>query len=256
MFKALTREISPEIVNCELTHLDRESIDFALATRQHEEYERALISLGGTIERLVPLPDFADSVFVEDTAIVLPELAIVTRPGARSRRGEVSSVADALEAYRPVVRIDAPGTVDGGDVLVIGSDIYVGHSTRTNKEGIQQLAAFSSPYGYKVHALKVTSCLHLKSAATKVAEDTVLLNPDWIDRSSFQGLRTIDVHPAEPMGANALLIGERVVYSKDFVETRKCLEQAGIEVRSVDMSELQKAEGAVTCCSILVETRP
>ncbi len=254
--KALTREISPRIVNCELTHLDRDPIDLARAAHQHHEYEKALIALGCTIEELPPLPDFADSVFVEDTAIVLPELAIIARPGAASRRDEVSSVADALKPNRPIAFIDEPGTLDGGDVLVVGSNIYVGHSTRTNEAGIQQLTVLSAPHGYKVHALKVSACLHLKSAVTRVAEDTVLLNPDWIDTSLFRGLRTIEVHHAEPLGANALLIGRSVVYSMDFVKTRKRLEKAGIEVHPVDLSELQKAEGAVTCCSILVETPP
>lgn len=251
---ALTREISPYIINCELTHLAREPIDFDRAVDQHTRYERLLTSLGCTVQRLPPLPDHADSVFVEDTAIVLPELAIITRPGAESRRDEVFSVADALQAYRPVALIDAPGTMDGGDVLVIDSMIYVGESTRTNHDGIDQLAALAAPHGYRVRSVRVTGCLHLKSAVTRVADDLVLLNPDWVDKSIFTAMRAIEVHPAEPFAANALCLGEGIVHATGFDETSRRLQQTGIDVHQVEMSELQKAEGAVTCCSILVST--
>jgi dimethylargininase len=249
---ALTRAISPDIVNCELTHLEREPIDFSRAVHQHARYEQTLESLGCTIQRLPSLPNNADSVFVEDTAVVLPQLAIIAMPGAKSRRDEVSSVADALRAYRTLAFIETPGTLDGGDVLVIGSIIYVGDSTRTNREGIRQLAALAAREGYEVRSIPVTHCLHLKSAVTQIAEDAVLLNPDWVDASLFAGLRIIEVDPDEPLAANALRLGARVVYATGFDRTSRRLEQAGIEIHHVDMSEIQKAEGAVTCCSILV----
>ena len=249
---ALTREISPKIAACELTHLEREPIDFARAARQHHEYEQVVASLGCTIQRLQPLPDYPDSVFVEDTAIVLPEVAVIARPGAASRRGEVASVGAALGEFRSLEFIEHPGTLDGGDVLVIGSRICVGESSRTNADAIRQLAAVTRPHGYKVKRLKVSGCLHLKSAVTRVAEDAVLLNPEWVDASAFAGMRIIKVHPDEPHGANALLIGTRVVYPAVFRQTRERLEHAGVEVHTVEIAELQKAEGAVTCCSLLV----
>lgn len=249
---ALTREISPEIVNCELTHLEREPIDFSLAAHQHTQYEQTLTSLGCTSQRLHALPDNADSVFVEDTAVVLRELAVIAMPGARSRRNEVTSVADALSAYRTLAFIESPGTLDGGDVLVIGSTIYVGDSTRTNREGLDQLVALAAREGYEVHSIPVTHCLHLKSGVTQIAEDAILLNPDWVDASLFAGLRIIEVDPDEPHAANALRIGASVVYATGFNRTSRRLERAGIEIHHVEMSELQKAEGAVTCCSILV----
>jgi dimethylargininase len=249
---ALTRELSPEIVNCELTHLARDPIDFARAVHQHARYEQALISLGCTVQRLPSLADHADSVFVEDTAVVLPQIAVIAMPGAKSRRSEVSSVADALRAYRQLKFIEASGTLDGGDVLVIGSTIYAGDSTRTNREGVRQLAEHAAPHGYEVRSVPVTHCLHLKSAVTRIAEDAVLLNPDWVEASLFAGLRIIEIDPDEPLAANALLVGTRVLYETGFGRTRRRLERAGIEVHNVEMSELQKAEGAVTCCSILV----
>ena len=249
---ALTREVPPTIVNCELTHLEREPIDFRRAVEQHWQYEKLLTELGCTVERFPPLPDFPDSVFVEDTAVVLQELAVLTRPGAASRRPEVKSVADVLREYRRVAFIDNPGTLDGGDVLTIGRTIYVGASTRTNADGIRQLAQLTSQYGYTVRPLTTSGCLHLKSAVTRVAEDVVLLNPDWVDPFAFEEMRRIEVHPAEPFGANALWIGDSVIYPTGFDETRRRLERFGIKVNPVETGELQKAEGAVTCCSIIV----
>jgi len=251
---ALTRSVPPSIVNCELTHLEREPINLARATEQHGLYQKVLIAVGCTIQELPSLPDLPDSVFVEDTAVVLPELAIIARPGAASRRLEVTSVADALRPHRPLAFIEPPGTLDGGDVLHIGSTIYVGESTRTNADGIRQLAELTSAYGYAVRPVKLSGCLHLKSAVTRVAEYVILLNSAWVDSSSFQGLHQIEVHRGEPFAANALWIGGSVIYPATFDETRQRLERSGINVHSLETDELQKAEGGVTCCSILIPT--
>jgi dimethylargininase len=191
-------------------------------------------------------------VFVEDMAVVLPEFAIVARPGAESRRSEVTSVADALRSHRPLTFIESPGTLDGGDVLPIGSTIYIGESARTNTHGIRQLTEIASAYGYVVRPVKLSGCLHLKSAVTRVAEYVILLNPDWVDASAFRGLHQIEVDPGEPFAANALWIGENIIYATGFDETRHRLEQNAINVHLVETDELQKAEGAVTCCSILI----
>lgn len=249
---ALTRSVPPSIVNCELTHLEREPINPVRAVEQHRRYEEALAALGCTIQRLPPLPDLPDSVFVEDAAVVLPELAVIARPGATSRRAEVASVADALRPHRPLRFIEPPGTLDGGDILQVGLTIHAGESTRTNAEGIRQLAELTSACGYSVRTLKVRGCLHLKSAVTRVSENVVLLNPAWVDSSSFRGMHQIEVHPHEPLAANALWTGDAVIYARTYDKTRKRLEQNGVNVHPVDTDELHKAEGAVTCCSILI----
>jgi dimethylargininase len=252
---AITREVSAAITACELTHLDREPIDVDLAREQHRRYGESLAALGCEIRCLPVEPDLPDAVFVEDIAIVLDELAIVTRPGSESRRAERPSVAEGLARYRRSERIEAPGTLDGGDVLRSGRTIFVGRSSRTNDAGIEQLRALSEPLGYTVKPVSVTGCLHLKSAVTAVADDTVLINRDWIDAAAFAQFDCIDVDPSEQHAANALWVGGTVVYPSTYRGTRKRLEGRGIVVDAVDVSELTKAEGGVTCCSLIFETR-
>jgi dimethylargininase len=248
---ALIRSVSPAMARCELTHLARSPIDVALAERQHAAYAHALASLGCRLLELPAEPDLPDSVFVEDTAVVLDEVAVLTRPGAASRQAEVDSVAGVLGLWRPCVRIDAPGTLDGGDVLRVGRDLYVGQSGRSNAAGISQLAAALAPHGYRVVPMPVRGCLHLKSAVTLVGPETLLVNDDWVDRSHWPGLRFIAVAPGEPHAANALAVGGAVIHPASEVRTRERLEAAGVRVVPVDVSEVQKAEGGVTCCSLL-----
>jgi len=249
---AITRAVSASINDCELTHAARIAIDVALAREQHRAYESCLAGLGCEV-RPIPADDrYPDAVFIEDTAIVLDELAILTRPGADSRRGEVDAVADVLRDYRALARIDAPGTIDGGDVLRLDRAIYAGRTPRTNDRGIDQLREIVTPYGYSVTAVPVDGCLHLKSAVTRVAGDALLINRDWVSPTPFSGWRLIDVDEAEPAGANALLIGESVIYPEELVRTGRRLEAQGIDVRRVPASELAKAEGGVTCCSLIV----
>jgi dimethylargininase len=250
---AITRDVSPSISRCELTHLSREKIDADLATEQHFGYLRELEELGCEVQRLPPDADLPDSVFVEDTAIVLDELAVITRPGAISRRPETVAIQEALEPYRPLTHIFEPGMLDGGDVLVVGKTIYVGLSTRSNRLGIEQLGYALEPHGYEVRAVKFNSCLHLKSAVTRVSEDALLVQADWVDPQLFGGVKTIEVHPEEPHGGNALCLDRSVLYPTGFDRTRDRLEEAGLAVRTVDLSELAKAEGGVTCCSLIFE---
>jgi dimethylargininase len=252
MLIALTRAVPPSIVQCQLTHVSRTPIDLARATLQHQQYEEALVALGCTVQRLPPTPGLPDSVFVEDTAVVLPELAVMTRPGAESRRGEVPDVATALAPYRALVTMEPPGTLDGGDVLCIGTRVYVGQSERSNAEGIRQLAEMLKPHGYEVQGVQMTGCLHLKTAVTLVAPDTVLINPQWVDAAVFDEYERIEVHPGEPFAANALAVGDAVLYPARHVGTRRRLEEHGLYVRTIAADELEKAEGGVTCCSILV----
>jgi dimethylargininase len=248
---ALTREVSGAFERCELTHVPRSPIDVERAREQHRRYEQALEVLGCTIVRLPEAPEYPDSVFVEDVAVVVDEIAVATRPGAASRRDEVDAVAAALAKHREVVRIDAPGTIEGGDVLRIGRTVWVGLSSRTNREGVAQLRSALEPLGYRVAAVPVTGCLHLKSAVTQVGEAAVLMNPAWVPAERFAPLERIEVDASEPLAANGLLVGGTLVYPAAFPRTRERLARRGIRVLDVDVSELQKAEGAVTCCSIL-----
>jgi dimethylargininase len=248
---AITRDVSPSLAACELSFVPRMAIDTARATIQHDAYRHALQSLGCRVIALPMLPDLPDSVFVEDVALVLDELAIVTRPGAASRRPESASVADALIHYRPLRAIEAPGTLDGGDVVRVDRKLFVGLGARSNGSGIDQLRGLLDEFGYTVHAVPTQGCLHLKSAVTLVADGTLLVQPAWVDIATFADSRLIEVDPHEAHAANALRIGDAVIHPACFPHTRKRLEAAGIRVVPVDISELQKAEGAVTCCSLV-----
>src|SRR5262245_19087498 len=172
MHVAITRGISPSIQRCELTHLRRQSIDLPRARAQHDAYEKRLREAGCSVLRLPADDDLPDCVFVEDAAVVFDEVAIIARPGARSRRAETASIAEALLPHRALRHIEAPGTLDGGDVLAVGKRVFVGESQRTNKAAISQLAHVLEPHGYDVRGLAVRGCLHLKSAVTPVSNDS------------------------------------------------------------------------------------
>ncbi|GAB3383363.1 dimethylarginine dimethylaminohydrolase family protein [Lysobacter fragariae] len=248
---AITREVSPSLGDCELTHVDRTAIDVDKAKAQHRAYKHVLASLGCRVLALEAEPTMPDAVFVEDVAVVLDEVAVMTRPGAESRRNEGASVAELLQRYRPLRAIQAPGTIDGGDVLRIGRTVFVGQSGRSNAQGIAQLGELIAQFGYQVRAVPIRGCLHLKSAVTAPRDDTVLIQPEWVDATSFPGFRVIEVDPSEEHAANLLRIGDTVVMPDCFPRTRARLVDAGIEVVGVDVSELQKAEGATTCCSLV-----
>ncbi len=250
---AITREVSRSIINCELTHLERAPIDVERARRQHAEYESALKQLGVAVLSLPEEPTLADSVFVEDTALVLDECAIILQPGADSRKPETESIAQALTPYRKLFSAQAPARVDGGDILRVGKQIYVGLSSRSDTNAIEQIQDFLRSYGYQVQAVNVTGCLHLKSAVTQVAEDTLLINPAWVDKKNFYGMKFIETDPSEPYAANAVLIDETILYPTAFPRTRKKLEDAGIKIITVNADELAKAEGALTCCSLIFQ---
>ncbi len=249
---ALTRDVSDAIVRCELTHRDRVPIDVDLARAQHLAYEEGLRHVGCTVERVSPAPDLPDAVFIEDTALVFDEIAVMTLPGAQSRRAELPAVEHALAAHRPVARIEPPGTLDGGDVLVVDRHVFVGSSSRTNEAGIGQLRTILCPFGYTVEAVPVLGCLHLKSAVTALGGKTLLINRAWTRADTFRSYDLVDVHPFEPAAANALRIGDQVIYPAEFPRTAERLERRGLKLLTVPASELAKAEGGVTCCSLIV----
>jgi len=248
---AVTRAVSPTFAQCELTHRAREPIDVARAESEHAAYEDALRTLGATVVRAAPMPDHPDAVFVEDTAIVLGEVALVTRPGALSRRGETTSVAELLGRYRTLASITPPATLDGGDVLVVGRTLYVGLSSRTDHAALDQLDRTLRPRDYRVVPVEVTGCLHLKSAVTAVADGLLLVNPRWVAAGAFAPTTLLPVDETEPDAANALRIGDAALFPDHHPRTARRLEEAGVRVVPVPCGEVAKAEGGVTCCSLV-----
>jgi len=254
MLTAITRAVSPSIVNYELSFIDREPIDLATAEQQHHAYERLLAKLGARVISLPAEPDLPDSMFVEDPAIMLDELAVILPLGTETRRREASSLAQALSKFRKLESITLPGTLEGGDVLLIGRKLFVGLSRRSNTEGIRQLAAILTPHNYEVIGVPVTGCLHLKSAVTHLGRNTLLANRAWFDAAPLAGHEWIDVDPAEPHSANALALGATIIFPASFPRTRARLEARGFSVTPLNISELQKAESGLTCSSLLFES--
>jgi dimethylargininase len=245
---AITREVSPLILNCELTHLQREPIDFKRAQSQHQEYCKVLKVLGLHVV-ILPHDSFPDGVFVEDPAIVFEELAIITRMGVASRQAEVESLARVLGLHRKLEFIEAPGTLEGGDVLRIGKTVYVGISGRSNLAGIEQMKRILAPHGYRVVTSPTMDCLHFKSACSYLGRNTVLIHPKWVEAKLFQGCEVIEIHPEEIWAANALWINDTILYPAIYPRTLERMAKAGFEMRVVDNSELIKAESALTCMS-------
>ena len=252
---AFTRAVSPRLPECALTHLGRQPIDVANATAQHAAYEQALTNAGYDVVRLPDLPDDPDAVFVEDTAILLGEHAIITRSGAPSRAREIYSTAEGLKAYLNVHFLSA-GTLDGGDVLRIENTLYVGQSSRTDAAGTQALEAIVSPLGYWVVPVELDRCLHLKTAVTFAGLDdsgvpTILINGEWVDPGYFSGVEAIWVSPDEPFSANVVGAGDRLLMAAGSPNTAHLLRERGFRVVELDLSELQKAEAGGTCMSLI-----
>lgn len=247
---AFTRKVSPRIVDCALTHLDRQAIDAGRAIAQHADYEQALREAGFDVVRLPYLAEDPDAVFVEDTAILLGGHAVITRPGAASRADEVDSTATGLEPYFTIHRVKE-GTLDGGDVLKIGNRLYVGQSSRTDEVGTAALEAIVTPLGYRVVPVEFGRCLHLKTAATYATPNRLLFNPDWVDPAIFEGTEPLPVAEDEPWGANVVQAGQRLIYAAGSPRTAERLRSRGFDVVEVDLSELQKAEAGGTCMSLL-----
>jgi dimethylargininase len=237
--KALVREGRPEI-------------DLALARAQHGEYARLLEESGLTIQ-VVPADEaHPDCVFIEDVAVILGKVAVATRPGAETRRGEVLPIAEALAHRFDVSEISAPGTLDGGDVMVLGETVYVGRSSRTNDDGIGQLRAVAHHQGYRVVTVDVGHVLHLKSAVLPIDGQTVVVTPGTVDETGLDGLRILYEHEDERHRFSALPVGGgRVLVTANAPFTAEEVAGTGKEVIPVDVSQIQAADGGLTCMSIL-----
>ena len=241
------------MAECALTFLERQKIDVARAERQHAAYVAALRNLGVEVMVLPPEVELPDAVFVEDTALVLDECAVIMRPGIDSRQGETTAIVQALSDVRPLVTISGPGTAEGGDILRIGRTIFVGRTPRTNDEGIRQLTAAVEPHGYEVVPVTPHGCLHLKSAVTYAGMETVVVNPEWVDVDLFSRWQCVPVAPEEPYAANVLVVGATVHTAASAPTTRRKLDALGFDTRELDTSEFEKAEAALTCLSLLFD---
>ncbi|MGH9675831.1 MAG: dimethylarginine dimethylaminohydrolase family protein [Candidatus Acidiferrum sp.] len=253
MLTAITRAVSPSLVNCELSYIPRQPIDLQIAQAQHRAYEQLLEKLGARVISLPAEPALPDSMFVEDPAIVLDELAVIFPLGTESRRPEAASLAQAISKFRKLAYVALPGALEGGDILCVGLTLFVGLSKRSNAEGIRQLGSILAPHDYEVIAVRVTGCLHLKSAVTSLGRNALLANRSWFDTTPFSSFDWIDVDPTEPHAANALAFGDTVIFPASFPRTRARIEARGFHVAPLDISELQKAESGLTCSSLIFQ---
>jgi dimethylargininase len=254
MLTAITRAVSPSIGDCELTHIRRSPIDVARAVEQHESYRRCLVRLGLRSIELPLEPELPDAVFVEDTAVALDEIAVITRPGAASRRQETQKIAETLSLYLPLKFIRPPATLEGGDVMRIDRALFVGLTSRTNEEGIDQLRRMVEPYDYQVKTVEVNGCLHLKTGCTYLGRKTVLANRRWVDVEAFSDYDLVETVESEPWAANTLRVGELLLLPASHPQTLAQLESLGFAAQALDISELQKAEAGLTCLSVIFDS--
>ena len=255
MLSAFTRGVSRTIGDCKLTFMDREQVDVAAATRQHDAYTQCLKNMGVQITALDLLPEAPDAVFIQDTAVVVDEVAVVASMGVACRAEEVESVAQALAAHRPLRRLSPPATLEGGDVVRVGRTLFVGDSGRTNREGIRQLNDILAPYDYEVIPVGVRGCLHLSTGCSYLGRGLMLVNPVWVDAESFRQFEMLEVPETESWAANTMAIGDTVLMASAFERTCALVKERGFNVVATDISELQKAEGALTCMSLMFDAR-
>jgi dimethylargininase len=248
---ALTHLPSPNMADCLRMNADGPAIDHKVALRQHAEYRDLLTRCGATVHTLETNSCFPDCVFIEDTAIVLDELAILCSMGHPARRGEPAGVEPQLRRHRDVRRIQLPATIDGGDVLRVGRRLLVGISNRTNAAGAEALSDIVRRFGYHVEPVAVNGCLHLKTACTALPDGRLLVNQAWLDAKALGRREIIPVAPDEPDAANVALVGNVVCTTAAHPQTADRIRDLGFRVETVNLSEFAKADGCATCLSLL-----
>lgn len=246
---AVCRRPGPEL-GAGITTSELGAPDYQLACRQFDLYVETLRDFGLEVTVLDALPGYPDAHFVEDAAVVTPEVAIVTNPGAPARQGEESSVAEALAVHRTLARIDFPGTLDGGDILMIGRHFLIGVSDRTNAAGAEQLGMILASHGHTWQIVPVAAGLHFKSSVNLVDPDTVLVTETFAKREELAGYRKIIVPAHEEYAANSLLINDRLIMPTGYPATRALLEPLGMPITELDTSEFRKMDGGLTCLSL------
>jgi dimethylargininase len=254
MLTAITHSPSPALDSCQITFVSRQEIDNKLTASQHQSYRDMLTRCGVRVVNFDRNISLADSVFVEDVALVLDELGIIMPMGTESRRAETAFIAASLKRYRNIELIELPAKLEGGDILRVGRELFVGLSSRSSREGAQALQKIVAPYGYTVTGVKVTGCLHLKTGVTALDDETVLINPLWVDSAPFARMKRYTVPSQEPFAANILSIDKTICIHSGFKRTREMIEKNGYHLESTDISEFQKAEAGLTCMSLIFTT--
>ncbi|MDP6444742.1 MAG: hypothetical protein QGG36_24865 [Pirellulaceae bacterium] len=249
---ALTHLPSPHIDACQRTFVDHFPVDYDAACSQHADYRRLLGELGADVRTSTANLNYPDCVFIEDVAVALDELLVVASMGSNSRALEPLGVLDELQTLREVERVEQPATIEGGDVLKVGRDLLVGRSARTNQLGVDALSRIARRRGYRVTSIDVLDCLHLKTACTALPDGRLLVNPTWLNPADLGDFECIMTLEPEPWGANTLSIDGLVVLAREHEATAELIEKCGFEIRRVDISEFAKAEGGVTCLSLLI----
>lgn len=224
--------------------------DYATMMQQHAAYRQALQALGLQIVLLEPLPDYPDAYFVEDVAVVTPHVAVITHPGAPARQGEAAYMQPVLAQHRPTFQIEAPGTVDGGDVLMVDNHFFIGLSDRTNEEGAQQLGLILEAHGHTFTAVPVSAGLHLKSSVNYVGQDTLLLTAEYAQRAEFAACHKIVLDPDETYAGNTLLVNNTLIMPQGYPKTYAQLTTLGMPIIQLDTSEAHKMDGGLTCMSL------
>lgn len=256
MLRAFTRAVSPNIGACELTFRSREAIDYGQAVQQHDEYCGLLRDHGIEVTKLNASDTLPDCCFVEDTAIIVDEVGIITSMGAASRRSETLLVEQELSRFREIKHIRLPAQLEGGDVVRLGKKVFVGLSRRTNVQGVEALKRILEPFGYQVRPVRVKGSLHLSTACSAVNEETVLINPRWIDREAFEGVNVLTIPEDEPWAANTLRINGTLCVEAGVPRTIELVSRWTKRIEVLDISEFRKAEGSLSCLSVIFRGEP
>lgn len=253
MLIALTHTVSPNIMNGEVTFIDRKAVNYDLAVQQHDIYCQALSDCGAEVKKLSVNLNSPDSCFVEDTAIIFDEVAIITSMGISSRQHESKTIAPELDRYREIIHIELPAIIEGGDVLQIGRRVYVGLSRRTNIQGVHKLAQILKQWDYEIIPVELKNCLHLKTACTAISEEIILLNPQWVEPETFSDYKVLSVPKEEMWAANTIRVGDRILLQHGFPRTLELVSRNHNALEILNISEFSKIEAGLSCLSLIFQ---
>lgn len=254
MLTAITRCVDPSIIDCELEFVQRQVIDFDKAADQHRNYQLCLANLGIRVISLPAEPGLPDAVFVEDPAVILPETAVITTMGSDARRKEIEGLVSVIGQFRSLHWLRPPATLEGGDVMQVGSELFVGVSSRTNKSGVEQLSGLLTPFGYRIHPVPVHGCLHLKTGCCYLGDNVIIANRAWVNLEQLHNFTILDTPVEEPWAANVIVVQDKVIIPSHHPRLTSMLKNRSWTTVNVDVSELAKAEAGLTCMSLIFES--